>query len=71
MRQAPRSYSENYVKGDRVELIHTPDEHTRLVPGTHGTVTGVDSNGTVHMRWDDGSTLGMIPGIDEIRRISE
>jgi hypothetical protein len=47
-------------KGDRVELIHTNDRFTKLVPGVQGTVVFVDSRGTVHVKWDDGSSLGMI-----------
>lgn len=59
---------ENYKRNDRVELIRTSDENTQLVPGTHGTVIGVDSLGTVHVNWDSGSTLGMVlDGGDEIR----
>ena len=47
--------------GDRVTLISTSDEHTRLEPGAEGTVTRVDSMGTVHVTWDGGSRLGLVP----------
>ena len=57
------------ARGTRVELIRTTDEHTRLVPGATGTVSLVDAAGTVHVRWDDGSTLGLIPGTDEWREL--
>lgn len=50
--------------GDRVRLIYALDPHTRLERGTLGTVTFVDALGTVHVKWDDGSTLGLIPGQD-------
>lgn len=60
--------SETYGCGDRVELIATADEHTRLTPGECGTVMAVDSLCTVHVRWDSGSTLGMaLDDGDEIR----
>jgi hypothetical protein len=52
--------SETYRRGDRVELVATADEHTRLTPGSHGTVMAVDSAGTVHVLWDNGATLGMV-----------
>jgi len=48
-------------RGDRVRLISCHDLWTRLTPGTEGTVVFVDDLGTVHIHWDDGSTLGMIP----------
>ena len=62
-----------YRRGDRVVLIATTDPHTRLVPGTEGTVTGTDDQrGQIFMAWDDGSTLAMLPGDgDEIRLIAQ
>ena len=60
-----------YKKGDRVELISTTDKYTKLVTGDKGTVRLVDDMKTVHINWDDGSCLGMIPGEDEIRIIDE
>jgi hypothetical protein len=61
-----------YRRGDRVVLIATTDPHTRLVPGTEGTVTGTDDrHGRIFMAWDDGSTLAMLPGDgDRIRLIT-
>ena len=56
-----------YKKGDRIEFVSSSDTYTRLQPGTKGTVSLVDSMGTVHVNWDDGSTLGMIPGEDQFR----
>lgn len=50
--------------GAVVRLVSTADPHTRLLPGATGTVENVDDAGTVHVRWDDGSTLGLIPGED-------
>lgn len=50
--------------GKRVRLLHCSDEYTSLPAGSLGTVTLVDSMGTVHVRWDSGSRLGMIPGVD-------
>lgn len=54
----------------RVELVHTGDPYTDLRPGAQGTVTFVDSVGTVHVNWDSGSTLGLIPGEDVWREIA-
>ena len=51
--------------GDRVRLIRYSDEWTRLKPGALGTVTVVDDLGTIHVAWDDGDTLGLVPGEDE------
>jgi|3_EtaG_2_1085321.scaffolds.fasta_scaffold07453_2 hypothetical protein len=55
--------------GDRVELVYTNDQHTPLKPGIHGTVTRCDDAGTLHVKWDDGSTLGLIAGEDQWRPV--
>jgi len=58
-----------YPKGTRVELVHTSDPYTKLIPGTKGTVEFVDDAGTIQISWDNGSGLGMIPGEDEVRKL--
>ena len=47
------------TRGTRVRLIHCNDPYTKIQPGTLGTVTSVDSVGTIHVAWDTGATLGM------------
>jgi len=51
-------------KGDRVRLVEHGDKWTDLKPGDEGNVTFIDSLGTLHVTWDSGSRLGLIPGID-------
>jgi len=46
--------------GDRVRLIRVNDPWTRIQRGTEGTVRFIDDMGTVHVRWDDGSALGLL-----------
>lgn len=46
--------------GRRVRLIKCNDPYARLEPGVEGTVDFVDDIGTVHVRWDNGSTLGLV-----------
>ncbi len=55
--------------GDRIELVSTSDPHTELRPGDRGTVELVDDIGTVHINWDSGSRLGLVPGEDRFRII--
>ena len=50
--------------GKKVELVFTTDEYTTLKPGDTGKISSIDDSGTVHVSWDNGSTLGLIPGID-------
>lgn len=56
-------------RGDRVKLIHVNDPHTKLAPGTLGTVTSVDSLGTVHVKWDDGHHLGLVAEAGDAYRV--
>lgn len=50
--------------GQRIRLLACTDEYTHLEPGSLGTVSHVDDAGTVHVKWDSGSTLGLVPGGD-------
>lgn len=51
----------NPLVGKRVRLVQCNDIHTKLLPGTEGTVLFVDDTGTVHIAWDNGSRLGLCP----------
>ena len=46
--------------GKRVRFLRSSDPYTKLVYGDEGVVMSVDALGTVHIKWDNGSTLGMI-----------
>jgi len=50
--------------GRRVRLIACDVRLTSLQPGHTGTIEQVDSLGTVHVRWDSGASLGLVPGED-------
>ena len=59
-----------YPAGARVELICMDDPYNKkLHPGSKGTVRFVDDMGTIHVRWDCGSSLGVVYGEDSCRVI--
>lgn len=60
-----------YPPGIRLELIEMNDPHAPVPAGTRGTVELVDAMGTIHMKWDNGRTLGLVPGEDEFRKLSQ
>ncbi len=64
-----KQLKEYYTAGTRVMLIRMSDPYTNLRQGDRGTVTLVDDIGTVHVKWDRGSTLGVVFGEDECKRI--
>ena len=59
-----------YPAGCRVELISMNDPYRPMPEGLQGTVSCVDDTGTIHVRWDNGSSLGVVYGEDSCRRIS-
>jgi hypothetical protein len=51
-------------EGMRIQMISMDDQHA-IDRGMQGTIVRIDDLGTLHVKWDDGSTLGVIPEIDE------
>lgn len=45
--------------GKRVQLQYTNDPYTNLKQGDIGVVTFVDDTGTISVKWDSGSSLGL------------
>lgn len=62
-------YKEKYPSGTRIELIEMKDPYSPVPAGTKGAVSFVDDSGSIHMKWDNGSTLALIPGEDLFRKI--
>ena len=62
---------EAYVPGTRIELISMNDPYRDLPEGLKGTVSFVDDIGTIHVDWDNGSTLGLAYGEDRCKVIGE
>ena len=59
-----------YPAGCRVELVQMDDAEAPPV-GTRGTVIGVDDTGSLLMKWDNGSGLNVIHGVDVVRKVKE
>lgn len=59
-----------YLAGTRVELVKMDDVQAPPI-GTKGTVTGVDDTASIMVRWDNGSVLNVIYGVDQCRIIRE
>ena len=61
---------EQYPPGTRVELIKMNDPYNHLLkPGSQGTVITVDDIGTIHITWDCGSSLGIVYGEDNCKKV--
>ena len=59
------------LKGMRIELISITDPYTELKPGDRGTIDFVDDMGTIHVNWDKGSHLGLVPGEDQYKLLKD
>lgn len=71
-KEALQVLREQFPKGTRLELIEMDDPYnSKLVPGCRGTVSSVDSLGTIHVNWDCGSSLGIVYGVDRCRKLVE
>lgn len=69
-REEVEDIRKRYPVGCRVRLNHMNDPYrTDMIPGLLGTVRCVDSIGTVHVAWDNGSSLGVVLGEDSCSRI--
>ena len=60
----------NFEPGDRIVLIHMHDDPYPVPDGTRGTVYHIDDMGHIHVRWDCGSGLAVVPGVDEYRHLT-
>ena len=67
----PVSEKEMYPKGTRIELNVMNDPFAPVPSGTRGTVDYVDDMGQIHMRWDNGRTLALVPGEDSFRKLTD
>ena len=59
-----------YPRGTRVELLGMDDPQAPPM-GTRGEVMGIDDAGQLLVRWETGSSLSLIPGIDSFRIVQK
>ena len=56
-----------YPIGTKIQLISMRDEKYPILPGTIGEVTHIDDMGSIHMKWQNGSSLALIPEVDSFK----
>lgn len=57
-----------YPPGTRIELTASLDDpYATQKPGDRASVTGVDDVGNILCRWDCGSSLNLIPTVDNFK----
>lgn len=58
-----------YPKGTRICLDEMEGE-PQMPAGLKGKVFDVDDMGQIHLEWENGSTLALVPGVDKFHKIS-
>lgn len=52
------------LKGKRITLIRMGEDPNPIKAGEQGTIRGEDGMGHIHVDWDNGRGLALIPGVD-------
>ena len=61
---------EQHPHGTKVELLSMDDPQAPPT-GTRGEVLGVDDAGQLLVRWETGSSLSLIPGVDSFHIVQK
>ena len=70
-RRFAQSMKDNYPPSTRIMLLSMGNDPHPIEPDTRGTVKVVDDIGTLHCDFDNGRSLGIIPGEDSFRRLTQ
>lgn len=60
----------NFPPGTRIQLIHMEDQWA-VPSGTRGTVEHVDDAGQIHLKWDNGRSLALVPQVDSFHKLTQ
>lgn len=64
-----KKIKEECPEGTRIKLNHMDDPYHPVPDGTLGTVELVDDAGQIHMKWDNGRFLAIVPEADSYQII--
>lgn len=70
LRNLTEQYKAMYPRGTRIMLLHMGNDLRPIEDNMRGTVTAVDDVGTLHCTFDNGRSLGVIPGEDSFRKLT-
>ena len=70
-RKMAESTKKLYPPGTRIELINMKDPYAPVPSGTRGTVKFVDSMGTIFPEWYNNRTIGIVPGEDSFKKLTQ
>ena len=70
LRKLSKVYKMKFPKGTRIQLIQMGVDPQPIPLGTTGTIDFIDDLAQIHVSWDNGSTLALVPQEDLFRIIS-
>lgn len=62
---------QRYPPGTQVELLNMPGDPYPISHGTRGEVKAVDDAGQLIVKWSNGRSLSLIPGVDSFRKLTQ
>lgn len=62
---------EQYPPGTRIRLMQMNDPYAPIASGEEGAVDFIDDAGQIHMKWDNGRSLALIPGEGAFTKIPQ
>ena len=62
---------QRYPEGTRICLDSMENDPHPIPSGAVGTVKAVDDAGTLHCKFDNGRTLGVIPDVDHFHKLDQ
>lgn len=66
--QRVEAIRKRYPQGTKICLDAMQGEH-QMPPGLKGQVFSVDDMGQIHVQWENGSTLALLPGVDQFHKV--
>lgn len=70
-RRMAEQYRQTHPPGTRIVLLDTSETLQPVPIGMRGTVAFIDDQSQIHMKWDNGRTLAVIPGEDSFRKLTD
>ena len=71
LHQQAKRYQTEYPPGTRIMLLSMGRDPNPVEDQTRGTVKVVDDIGTLHCSFDNGRSLGVVPGEDSFRKLTK
>ena len=69
-KQCIQNMKEAFPEGAEVELVFMDDIYRTMPAGLKGKVLFIDSIGTIHVAWENGSSLGVVWNADVVKNVA-